>query len=259
MAKNFLEMAQGFPVQEEGNQQEEIIREIENLRKRVEKLESQIDQLSGPLTQMVVDVRTMLSEIENPFNYLSQMGFSDLIKSLRSKNGEQKIILKQEETQPKQKERKKTEEKEKAENKVAEPIVPPKREPLKNTRSLLKHKEDRFIKDETCLDSINVMNLLACTGFLLELFGRDRLRDELNFYEQEGWIDMETKEAILAAEKVLISSDELEVNNKRRPHVKKLGVGDHVTALYLINKLTRDDPVALLTFFFVLKKLSKIS
>lgn len=109
MAENFLKMAQDFPVQEKENQ-EELIREVENLKKRVEKLESQINQLSGPLTQMVIDVRTMLSEIENPFNYLSQMGFSDLIKNLGSKPAEQKIILKPnepEETSPPKKEHEK--------------------------------------------------------------------------------------------------------------------------------------------------------
>lgn len=132
--------------------------------------------------------------------------------------------------------------------------APQQRELFEEVANVLKPKQVKAVKKKRYLDSINVMNLLACTGFLLELFGRDLLKVELNYYEQEGWIDGETKESILAAEKILISADNSGEYSKHLDQTKKLSVEDHITALYLINKLTRDDPIALLTFFFVLKK-----
>jgi len=79
--------------------------------------------------------------------------------------------------------------------------------------------------------------ILACTSILLSLFDEEELRHHLNFYVAKGWVPRDVALAVKEALEVVPKDpNSAALRRERRPRVE-----DHVIAVYLLNRLARDD------------------
>jgi hypothetical protein len=65
---------------EAGESYEDLSTEIFNLRKRIGDLESNLNSLSAALKNTLTDIRSIISELDNPFNILRSVGVDELLE-----------------------------------------------------------------------------------------------------------------------------------------------------------------------------------
>ncbi len=63
----------------EYEEEEDIVDEVNSLKERIENIEKEIKDLSKILKNTVLDVRNLISEIDNPFSFLKTIGVDKLV------------------------------------------------------------------------------------------------------------------------------------------------------------------------------------
>lgn len=189
------------------------------LERRIQALEKEVRDIKEPLTATLMDLRSTISELENPFNYIS------------------KII----DVQPKEKERQ--EEAQRTSTKEKEPSLAQKNSP-KN--------EATTSQTIPLLDQMNTnpwqlqLNILVVSDMLLKIFGKEELKRVMGEYVKDGWINREMAKAVEeAVDKIY--ADGLP------PIVGRAGLEDHLLALYLLYRLSSQpsDPLLPVLLIFL--------
>ena len=220
------------------------------LEERVLALEGSVKGTIERVNGLLADIRAMLSELDNPLNFLKDLGLSDLILSITEGKLKEMLETRFEE--------------------LKEEIV--RRLPSKGGAAEKPSTEGAANKTERAVDAQEkpssttlpaprpisrvklkeVVGLLACTGCLLYMFGRKGLERVLEDYASKGWLPEEVKQAVFKAMST-ISSDDI-------PEVKQASVEDHVVAMYMLDRLMADDSqLDLLIILLLLNKYAGLS
>ncbi|RLF10066.1 MAG: hypothetical protein DRJ98_06970 [Thermoprotei archaeon] len=218
------------------------------LEEKVKMLENSLKEIREPIENTLVDLRRMLSDLENPFN---------LLLSLR---GDQGKGVQRDENQ--------------AENHAknyeapkptgSESAVPGTADSFRHTTTLrgeaslssinepstfletpdMKLDAERNVKapldEDKAMDlnrshpSVDERHLavIACASLLLSLFDEDELRWALNSYVAKGWVSRRTSLMIKEALEMVPSILKSPPDATRRARME-----DHLLAVYLLNKL----------------------
>jgi len=220
---------------------EMIDEELNRINKRIEKLEKQFEEIHGSLQQTLLDVRSTLTEMENPFNYLKEIGIDEIIqKIIEGHAGEELKRVRMEKTA--------SMEKGGGDNQQPQSTSPPPRPSVGREevpRSAIQHRDEELfagrkpkLRLETLATTPYVLNLMICTEYLTQLFGRD-LERILDFYESEGWIPPHIRDAVVKTAKRLFEVySDLYILQDERP---AQSVKTHIVAIYLLNKLCEEN------------------
>ena len=218
------------------DREEVLEEEVEKLKKRVASLEEEIRSVYEPLKNTILDIRTLMSELENPFNYLRQLGLSD--EFLNAQNLDEKVekivdarlrhIL------------------DERINKALNRMVRPEKgeasqegEGAENTPPHEQHEhQPPASKVKGDPEASPAISTLVCAEYLLHLFGKKNLPRILETYVSKRWISEEAKAAILKASKVLTNSG---LTSKTYSGTFQGDLTDHLLAISLINTVSRSD------------------
>ncbi len=78
LKEELTELVEGLEEEEEN--EEDLIEDLTDLKHRVNLMEKEMKDLSQALKQTVLDVRSLISEMDNPFNYLRSIGVDKLVE-----------------------------------------------------------------------------------------------------------------------------------------------------------------------------------
>jgi hypothetical protein len=218
---------------------------IEELARKVEEIEREIRNIKQPLVGTLTDLRKLMSEIENPFNYLVKCietgklsGLPNEIKPINKREEVYKEIKKEE----RGKERKRNEES--AKEKVTE-----------TTQNLIGFASSLFSKEvkHGMVDTTQwqlQLNVLVATEFLLQLFGRQGLRRVVAEYVKDNWISQDIARVVEDA------IDKLSIKQEV-PEQKNSGLEENLLALYVLYRLSSEPLDPLLPVLLILLKRAK--
>ena len=68
------------PEEEEYEEDSELIDDVMDLKRRVGSIEKELKEVTGALKKTIMDVRTLISEMDNPFNFLRSIGVDKLVE-----------------------------------------------------------------------------------------------------------------------------------------------------------------------------------
>jgi len=223
------------------NQEDELSLEDEvmEMRKRMERLEKEVKEVSEPLQKTLLDIRSMLSELENPFNYLKFMGYeTPPAPTPKTDEANARVLQKREVTDEK-----------------------PANKPFKEAVQKAPPSEKAGSPSKNYRTPLNFYNspipMFACATYLILTFGKDGLLDLLKRYGEEGWIPEEVEKSIRKTVEIIfgkVGEKPLEAPlNNRMP----LSVEDYLIALLLLNKLAEyeEDDTTFLILLLILNKM----
>ncbi|MEM4311464.1 MAG: hypothetical protein QXX95_03660 [Nitrososphaerales archaeon] len=201
-----------------------------SLKDKVEKMEKEIKGIKQPIEKTLVDLRLLLSELENPFNYIQKfLPINELEKSKEEKSKEEK-------TEPEKKF-----DEEKTDSKTIPKIIDAKKS---NVELILPTTVTNTIKKESSEDLsysdwLSYTNTLSCAYILLNIFGRNTLQDVLIGYLRKNWITKEIVNVIEdAIDTIMKSVSAIDEINLEEP--RYVTVEDHLIAIYLIDRLSKN-------------------
>ncbi|MCS7116483.1 MAG: hypothetical protein NZ896_03325 [Nitrososphaerales archaeon] len=171
-----------------------------DLESRVKTLEKEVQDIKEPLTNTLMDLRKTISELENPFNYVTKI----LEGGLRIGDKEDGSKIERNERN----------------DRVA-----------KNDEQLIK----RFPNNSSTISENNLgpwqfqLNVLVISDMLLKIFGKEELKKVMGEYVKDGWIDRETAKAV---------EDAINKIGDDSSNSLKIFLEDHLLALYLLYRLS---------------------
>ncbi len=218
--------------------------DLAELEKRVKAIEKEIEEIREPLYTTLTDIRSTLAELENPFNYISNMIEAITTKAEKKPEGGASETV--------------------GESAKAEELAK-----AKEVAKIIEDNKDREtcgIAKESAIKKfggaigfkINAeewqhqFNILVVSNLLLEVFDREELLRILAEYVKDGWISRELAKTIEEA------VDKLTIN--RKGVLDGVGLEEHLLTLYILYKLSNqpNDPVLPL-LLILLNRLRKCS
>jgi hypothetical protein len=200
-----------------------------DLEEKIKALEKELQEIKEPLTSTLMDLRDTISELENPFNYLSK---------IVDKNEEEK-----KDPEPAQQKMEEAE-------KPAEPVQPKSVQPseskqVQNVETLHMQNSEGNEPSPWHLQ----LNVLVVTDTLLRMFGRDGLKRVVAEYVKDGWITREVARAVDEAMAKLAERDSIP------EYAGKAGLEEHLLALYVLYRLSSHpgDPLLPVLLLFLSK------
>jgi len=198
---------------------------LAKIEEKVNALEKAIEEITQQTKQVLMDTRTILSELDNPLNYLRSLGLDEVTlgmvedkikeitdKELKKFREEIKALATQQEKLQKEQDEQTTYE-----------LKANSSPEVLNTRQHTQVQQNQNI-DET-------ISLIVCTGYLLYTFGKKALEKVLDDYAKRGWISDEVKLSITRVASIMDSTS--------FPDEREVGIEDHIIATYLLDKLTK--------------------
>ena len=204
--------------------------ELDELKSKLEKIEKEFNQLKEPLKKTLTDIRTIISELENPFNYLRAILGEVPVSSI-----EEKLI-------PLEKQEK---EEGVLEKKESEEVEEKKKEVLRISEE---------IKEKVPQDKRRHIAVIVSAWYLVRIFGgvKNALQ-HIDYYEKCGWVSPATSREVKDA--IRLFEGEIETEYSRA------GITEQITAIYLLNKLATDylDSVFLILLLSVIREIPEVS
>jgi len=191
--------------------------DVVNLKEKMEKFETQIKELKNVVEGTLVDIRQLISELENPFNYIQKFFPVGELEKSEDKKSEENY------------ESNKLEEKRETDT-------------LLKNHSFHSFNEEQRIRDDfqqsktneiLTKEENNFSNIIICTKILVELFGKSNLYKILTYYLNKNWI---TQEIFSAITESLSTLDKF----KDTIEEEKITLEDHIIALSLIQSLIKN-------------------
>lgn len=134
-----------------------------DLESRVKALEKEVHDIKEPITNTLMDIRKTISELENPFNYVTKI-----------LEGNMKIDNKDEASKLERK----------GINKLEEERV----KEFPNNSSMISENKLNPWQFQ--------LNVLVISDILVKIFGKEGLKKVMGEYVKDGWIDRETVKAV---------------------------------------------------------------
>jgi len=194
-----------------------------NLQDRITKLENRLDDLSEVVKRTVLDIRALISELENPFN---------ILKAVLETDGE--MVRKSHEEESRENYRK--ESKSKPNTSPSQEVFRLEREFPRDKTFTIETRTD--YRRENLKDAHSSLKVLLVSVFLLYKFGLEGAIKALGMYIREGWISSEVASTLERVTRNLAT--QLSVTNtieSSDPSTKAL---DHMIVLSLLDLLERD-------------------
>jgi len=194
----------------------------DDIEKRVKTLEEEIQKMKEPLEKTLMDIRGLINELENPFEYVTKLIGTFPVKELRPSNGIGKA-----EQNPHQ------------QMTQAERTL----EGTAHSRSPARH----------CNSSVTkFLNVLVLTSLMVRLIGHERL---LSMLSSTSWRSLIPSDVIIQIIESLEILKKFE-NEAQSPNSQKtLMIEDGLISAYLLNKLAEgdDDPLFMLLLLIINK------
>ena len=222
--------------------------EVSALEEKVRKLEESLREIREPIERTLIDLRKMLSDLENPFNALllpqAQGGYQAGVGSTGPElqptppaiGGLSLAPFKDEKTPGDASPRRGAPDRGVEASSATEQGA--KLDVHEGPMGRLEVKTPLPSVVEPLIGHYGrYLPILACTSILLSLFDEEELRHYLNFYVAKGWVPREVALAVKEALEVVPK----DLNSAALRRERRLRVEDHVIAVYLLNKLARDD------------------
>lgn len=204
--------------------------DVTGLRERLDKMEKDIKGIKQPIEQTLVDLRLLLGELENPFNYIQKFLPDAAAKPITQNNAIDDDEPKQQETFSNTTRRQKEPKVDLLEDiPIPQPVVEP-------------QGIERLAEEASGNDWLEYVNTMLCANILMNIFGSDALEDIMKSYLRKNWITQEVMQWIEDAVDTLMKSNNgLDLNIG----LKDVTIEDHFVAIYLLGRLAknRSDPI----------------
>ena len=230
--------------------------EVEELKTKLAKVEEQVREIVEPVKKTLFDIRTLMSELENPFNLLRVLG-ENLDKYRSSQPESLSEAVQPKEAAEKEPAKEIPTDRSQPKNCLGtEPSKPQPREIKSLISEWLKTREDK--QAEASLEAGGYgkfMAVLACTSYLVFTFGKVKLEELLEAYERDGWIPEGISKTIKSVAKTVFGEDE-EFSPFKFPLNGEPAIEDYLLAAILLNMLARGgDDLVFLVILLVVSKL----
>lgn len=220
--------------------EEETSMAIDELARKVEEIEREIKNIKQPLVGTLTDLRKLMADIENPFNYLVKCMEAGKLGQLpnglkRVNKGEVKEKI--------------TKEVKKVSKEVDREKVPEIPQSMVSFASAFLPKDVKHSLVDTTQWQLQ-LNVLVATEFLLQLFGRQGLRRVVAEYVKDNWISQDIARVVEDAIDKLSIKQEI-------PEQTNAGLEENLLALYVLYRLSTEPLDPLLPVLLILLKRAK--
>jgi hypothetical protein len=197
-------------------------KKYDDIEKRVKILEEEIQKMKEPLEKTLMDVRGLINELENPFEYVTKLIGTLPVKELKPNN-----------------------EVGKAEQNLH-------RQTIQTECAVEGMGQSRAPVGRCNLGVTKFLNVLALTSLMVKLIGHERLLSMLSSTSWRSLIPSDTIIQIIESLEILKRFEE-EVQNPNSQ--KTLMIEDGLISAYLLNKLAEgdDDPLFILLLLIINK------
>ncbi|MEM0456439.1 MAG: hypothetical protein QXP86_04505 [Nitrososphaerota archaeon] len=195
-------------------------KKYDDVEKRIKMLEEEIQKMKEPLEKTLMDIRGLINELENPFEYITKLIGTFPVKELKLSDGTSKAEQNLHQQQP-----------------YAERIIEEKTKPYTSA--------GRYN-----LGATRFLNVLALTSLMVRFIGHERLLSMLSSASWRSLIPSDTIVQIIESLDML-KKFENEVQNQYPQST--LTVEDGLISAYLLNKLAEgdDDPLFILLLLII--------
>ncbi|MEM0204836.1 MAG: hypothetical protein QXM57_03525 [Nitrososphaerota archaeon] len=195
-------------------------KKYDDVEKRIKVLEEEIQKMKEPLEKTLMDIRGLINELENPFEYITKLIGTFPVKELKLSDGTSKAEQNLHQQQP-----------------YAERIIEEKTKPYTSA--------GRYN-----LGATRFLNVLALTSLMVRFIGHERLLSMLSSASWRSLIPSDTIVQIIESLDML-KKFENEVQNQYPQST--LTVEDGLISAYLLNKLAEgdDDPLFILLLLII--------
>jgi hypothetical protein len=197
-------------------------KKYDDIEKRVKILEEEIQKMKEPLEKTLMDVRGLINELENPFEYVTKLIGTLPVKELKPNN-----------------------EVGKAEQNLH-------RQTIQTECAVEGMGQSRAPAGRCNLGVTKFLNVLALTSLMVKLIGHERLLSMLSSTSWRSLIPSDTIIQIIESLEILKRFEEEAQNPNSQ---KTLMIEDGLISAYLLNKLAEgdDDPLFILLLLIINK------
>jgi len=197
------------------------VSEATDLEAKIKALEEELREIKEPITSILMDLRSTISELENPFHYIAKLVDKDEDKIESPDSAQQKA------------------------RETVEPARAP--QPAESQQAVDSAVENPRGNEPSPWHL--QLNVLVVTDTLLRIFGRDGLKRVVAEYVKDGWITRDVAKAVDEALAKLTERDPIP------EFTGKVGLEEHLLALYVLYRLSSHpgDPLLPVLLLFLSK------